>query len=30
MRFGSSIGALTLLLSAGCGGAEYDGMSEAD
>lgn len=30
MRIGSSIGALTLLLAAGCAGAEYGGMSEAD
>ena len=30
MRFGSSIGALTLLLAVGCAGTEYEGMSEAD
>ena len=30
MRFGSSIGALTLFLAVGCGDAEYGGMSEAD
>jgi len=30
MRIGSSISALTLMLAAGCAGAEYGGMSEAD
>ena len=30
MRFGSSIGALTLFLAVGCADAEYGGMSEAD